>query len=345
MSKVIISKENRDTCWIFISASSEDRHLYDIIYAIQALRTKGFNEDDFFIFIDHINYSLELSPYGITKNIFFIEELEKISNEKFNSYSNAIVTVTGHGSLVGISSSREVAVEAEANHVVASPDGSKRFYKLHTLQPQQLVNNICQSKNLKNLAIILCQCYAGVFDHLSVPAGIELCTIGSTKLSESLSLDLNFNHPIAISSDGTKVLQGWLMSIFMIEFFHWIAQPSDIDGDGATCVVDAYKKAATHANSQLKGLKANYHRRLNKEREDHDLSEKRKLKAEEKYKKLSSYPKTKPYDLKIAKDELDKVNLDHHNNDEKLKSSLTVIHTVVEPWLRNESLGKRIIFK
>ncbi|MFY0582743.1 hypothetical protein ACN28S_58260 [Cystobacter fuscus] len=59
--------------------------------------------------------------------------------------------------------------------------------------------------------------------------------------------------------DGSDGLQNWVANIFLIYFFEWLHGPRDVDGDGRSTLMDAYRHAGVYANTHLRDTKRNLH--------------------------------------------------------------------------------------
>jgi hypothetical protein len=228
---------NADTVWVFISGSDEERFLDDIAFGVQCLIYRGFLTNNILLFVDQQSPLSILTSYPYPDGIEIFETREFREQVLRRNLRNLVVVVTGHGSSSGID---------------ASP----------SISPCELLESVKAVPNLIYGLIVLGQCYAGTFNFLEarkidqvsnkiVPP--EICIIGATDLTFSVSV------PVNISSD--NILQNflctldWNANLFLFFFMFQVAMPKDIDGDGITTVIDAYKAAGIFTNERLLNTK------------------------------------------------------------------------------------------
>src|SRR4051812_6817716 len=111
-----------------------------------------------------------MGPFGITK-IFPIAGLPK-QLPTLKAYDVAVATVTGNGHQTGI----------------GKPGAG--------LTPQQLCDSLRTVPTLKLGVMVLCQCYAGIFNYVDARSAPPLVLIGATNLHLSLSAGLSLKAPI-----------------------------------------------------------------------------------------------------------------------------------------------------
>ncbi len=212
------------TCWAFVSGSAEDRHLFDIIFAVDVLRQRGVPEKNLLVFCDHPQAALQLGPYGIT-SVFGIQQLEQVVATR-GDVKAVVAVVTGHGEPAGIPVSG------------GSP-----------MKPTALRRAIRACATIEAGIVVLGQCYAGIFHYLDVDEAPPLCFMGAVHLNPSLSRITNLGAPI-LRADKTPGLQQWLANVFLTGFFDWFKKPVDVDGDGRLTLMDAYKHAGMFVYQQ-----------------------------------------------------------------------------------------------
>lgn len=148
----------KNSCWIFVSGSTEDRHLYDIVIGIDCLRKKGVADDNIFVFTDHPEKHVHLPLYNVTKNVYTTADL-KTTLPQIKGFEVAVTVVGGHGSPSGI-----------------TVQGAN-------ITPQELIDSIRSIPGIKAGVAILGQCYAGLFNFTNAGSGDpQLVVIGSTIL-------------------------------------------------------------------------------------------------------------------------------------------------------------------
>lgn len=224
--------KTQSTKWVlFLScsrATSEFRHVMDLVFGVLCLERAGVRPDDIHIYIDNPpedagDLLTEASAH--TYNIRPTNQL--FTDLACNEYENLVLFVSGHGGPLGIDSSTPIS-------------------------PNYLVTSLKKSPGLKNAVIYLGQCYAGTFNY--VQAGSrkntnepEVIIIGSTKLHESLSR--------GTSETFRNSEIRWIANVFLLYVFKWFSKPSDVDGDGELTVMDSYKYAGMYSNMSHKASK------------------------------------------------------------------------------------------
>jgi len=198
------------------------------------LRKRGVTDDHVYLFVDMDPAQLTpfLSPFGITKNIHSPATLAG-ELAKLTGYENAIIVVTGHGTPTGIATKPAIT-------------------------PHLLLQSFRGLKGIKTGAIILGQCYAGIFNFADAEKATPLVFIGAANLDLSLSIDITLKQPIKDKS-GADALPGWRANSFLLHLFFWLHSPTDIDGDGHFSLMDAYKYSGAAAAAQVREARAMLH--------------------------------------------------------------------------------------
>lgn len=226
-----------NTCWVFLSGSSEARHLHDVVFANDVLRKRGVSAQNILVFTDHPAYQLHLSPYGIN-NTFPCGDIAKELSQR-QGFEFVVVVVTGHGDPSGIT----VGTGASIN-------------------PAAISAAVRGCPGIKAGIIILGQCFAGLFNYIDAGTSAPpLCVVGATNLNPSLSSLANLSAALK-KSDGSDGLQSWVANIFLLHFFSWLHASRDVDGDGRSTLMDAYRHAGVHANTDLRDTKRDLHLRV-----------------------------------------------------------------------------------
>lgn len=283
------------TAWVFISDSDEPRHLHDIVYAIHVLRDRGVPDDDIGVFTDHFAAASYFQPFGFS-NICPLDDLAG-DLSLITGYTSVVVVVTGHGRADGIGTSRR------------------------TITPYGLLAAVRAVPGLDVGVLVLCQCFAGIFDRLDARSAPELVLLGATNLNESLSRRVALPKPI-VDANGAPALDGWVANIFAFDFFAWIGLPSDVDGDGALTIMDAYKFAGARSNQRLLRLKSELYLDA--------------LQLAESLKWLAVKRSAEdPFSTTRLKLQLDAVRV-------QLQQTLEMLYLHQEPWILNADLARRI---
>lgn len=222
-----LNKEN--TSWVFVAGDANTRHLEDIIFSVWILLKKGIAKEKIFVFTDHPKAKVQLKELDIDSQVHDLGTLEA-SYTGLISSEHTVVCVTGHGGQRGI------------------PIG-----KTNAIFAHKFIQVIRSPQSLKSVTLLLCQCYAGVFNYLDVRNDPKVCILGATNLHLSLSFQITLNNPIVI--DGKTILHSWVANIFMWKFFMWVNQAIDIDGDTHITVLDGYKFAGVLSNDDMRIIK------------------------------------------------------------------------------------------
>lgn len=220
---------NDNSVWILVACSQEPRHLFDIVFQVDALRKRGINNKNIFVFVDAAQQSTHLTPHGITALPLTSLHTTIASLPK---YDYAFLAAGGHGSFVGLS------------------DGSGTI-----VRPAALIAALRACPGIKRGVLILGQCFGGTFNLVdAINPRPELVLVAATNLHTSLSIPLQIAAPIA-ETTGTGVLDSWLANVFLLNLFHWFRAPKDIDGDGTATLADAFRYAGAVTNQQVRDAK------------------------------------------------------------------------------------------
>lgn len=210
-----MSLTHEKTAWLFLSGSNsrfETRHVDDIGFGISCLESRGISENDIFIFIDG-----PLADINSHLSLFSSKTYLVNSTDNFfpffstNSYNNVILFVTGHGGVDGVDSKTKI-------------------------KPYPLISAIKNAPGIKTAIIFLGQCYAGTFNYMQAGGAPSIVIIGATNLF------------LSMSNETTENSITWTANAFLLNLFHWIRNPVDIDGDGKLTIMDAYKFAGAFCN-------------------------------------------------------------------------------------------------
>ncbi len=245
--------------------------------------------DDVYVFTDHAVPHQHLGPYGIAKIFAIASFAAEVT--KLKPYDVAVTTVTGHGHQTGI----------------GAPGAG--------LSPKQLCDAVRTIPGVKLGVLVLCQCYAGIFNYVDARTPPPLVLIGATNLHLSLSAGLTLVSPI-VNTSNQPGLQSWMGNIFMFYFLTWVATPSDVDGDGRVTLMDAYKFAGTNSNAALVAIKRGLYLAIEQ--------------ASEHLKQLQAVTTTTPAVLGAA--------------EQKLQTLLETLYLHQEPWVLNADQAREVRF-
>ena len=212
---------------MFVADSTEPRHLYDVVFAVTALRNRGVDMARIFVCTDHVGAAQHLDPYAIT-NRHSLAAFDTVISQL--TCEVVVLVVGGHGNPAGI--------------------GSPLMFS-----PSSLLTKVRAVKGLQAGIVLLTQCFAGVFNYLDARTEPRLVLIGATALNNSISASITLPKPIP-QADGTPGLHDWSANLFSAQFFQWFTARQDVDGDGALTVMDAFKFAGVHSNQQLISIKS-----------------------------------------------------------------------------------------
>lgn len=214
---------NSNTCWVFISDSTEVRHIFDVVHAVYVLKQRGVADSAIKFFTDDPMGALYTVGYGvpIPRPIASLQgELQATTG-----FENLFIVVAGHGGVEGI------------GHPVK-------------ISPADLVRFARSTPEIRLVTIALTQCFAGVFNFINARAEPPIVMFGAANLDSSISTLIDLGTPIP-SPLFTGGLQRWHANVFMLYLFKWISSPRDIDGDGRVCLLDAYKYSGASASSEI----------------------------------------------------------------------------------------------
>lgn len=228
MTATSITREG--TVWVFVACSQEPRHLYDIIFAISVLRERGVPDSRLLVFVDHARPEPYLEPYRI-RNVFPFTELSAKLAGAAPSRS-ALVVIGGHGAELGL-------VPKNA----AAPFKASALYAAIARIPEVQVG-----------VVLLTQCFGGIFHYTKADGRPALVVMGGANLNLSLSMNIELPAPLPLAS-GEPGLSSWAANVFAYDFFSWIREQHDVDGDGELTVMDAYKYAGAKSNIRVRESK------------------------------------------------------------------------------------------
>lgn len=213
--------EAHNTCWIFVALSNEPRHLDDITYCVKILLDRSVLPASIFIFSDFPqDAESKTAEEGLRPNVRPPSTLKETLES--TSFEYAFVVCGGHGTIRGL----QVDEESEA-----------------FISPHALREAVASIGGLKVAALCLCQCYAGVFNHLDSQ---------ETKRADGKPVFVSFGATIFYPSLSARASGlTWSANLFQVNFFKWMANPVDIDGDGIANLIDGYKYAGADTIKEL----------------------------------------------------------------------------------------------
>lgn len=220
------------THWFFILPSSteaEERHIYDIAFGVKILLYKKMEYKDIAIIIDHapdIKIKMIFSALDVPLPMKIYNTTQVDTLLVNNTYKNAVIFITGHGSPRGLDSEPPI-------------------------KPYPLYYKFQTAAQFKRVIFYFGQCYAGIFNQmpLSTHLGLNsnskcnMVAIGSTGLFSSVSAPITVNNIT------------WSANIFLMYIFNWLLANDDVDGDGRLSVMDSFKFASIYTNEALKEIK------------------------------------------------------------------------------------------
>lgn len=216
--------------WVFVACSQEPRHLYDIVFAVSVLRRRGVPDERVLVFVDHARPEPYFEPYRI-RNVFpFAELSRKLASAPASSC--AIVVIGGHGAELGL-------VPKNA----PEPFKAAALFAAIARVPQVAVG-----------VVLLTQCFGGIFHYTKADGHPALVVMGGANLNLSLSMNIQLRAPLPLAT-GAPGLSSWAANVFAYDFFSWIEEQHDIDGDGALTVMDAFKYAGAKSNIRVRESK------------------------------------------------------------------------------------------
>lgn len=217
--------DHNNTCWVFVSDSTEARHVYDVIHAVSVLRAKGVPKESIRFFTDDPQAGQFTTAFDCPNPLPIASFDGELASLQGFEYS--VITFTGHGGIDGI------------GHPVK-------------ISAHSLVTAARSTPGIKLAVIALTQCFAGTFNFIDARSNPPIVMLGAANLSMSLSTPIRLAQ--AIQGQGVT-LQQWVANAFMFYLFRWIMNPRDIDGDGKITLLDAYKYSGSSASGEIIGLK------------------------------------------------------------------------------------------
>jgi len=219
-----------EALWVFVACSQEPRHLHDIVFAISVLRRRGVPEERIMVFVDHARPEPYFAPYRI-HNVFAFGDLAKRLARAPRS-PTAIVVIGGHGAELGL-----------------VPKNAPAPFKATALYAA-----VADIPGVSIGIVLLTQCFAGIFHYAKADGHPALVVMGGANLNLSLSMNIDLPEPLRQAS-GADGLSSWAANVFAYDFFTWIDEAHDVDGDGALTVMDAFKYAGAKSNIRVRESK------------------------------------------------------------------------------------------
>jgi len=218
------------TLWVFLACSQEPRHLYDIVFAASVLRRRGVPDARIWVFVDHARPEPHFEPYGIRNVLPFSQLSQALAGVPASR--SAIVVIGGHGAELGL-------VPKNA----AAPFKASALFAAIARIPEVAVG-----------VVLLTQCFGGIFHYTKADGHPALVVMGGANLNLSLSMNIELKTPL-LQASGAAGLSSWAANVFAYDFFSWIDEQHDIDGDGALTVMDAFKYAGAKSNIRVRESK------------------------------------------------------------------------------------------
>ncbi|ODB38325.1 hypothetical protein A9L43_20150 [Pseudomonas mosselii] len=143
---------------------------------------------------------------------------------------------------------------------------------------------------------------------------------GAANLTTSLSTPIRLNQ--AINGQGFY-LQQWIANSFMFYLFRWIFDPKDIDGDGQSTLLDAYKFSGSSASGEIIKVKPEIY-----------------MEAQ----RLADESRQLALDITSGKvkDKLT-AQLQAEGLRTELKQKVALMHSSQEPWLLHADLARKLV--
>lgn len=173
------------------------------------------------------------------------------------------------------------------------------------IKPSELLNAMQKITGLTDGLLLLGQCYSGIFN---MPRQSKICVVGASNFYPSLSYK------------GIDDKCSWSANVFLYNFFKWIQNPQDIDGDGQHTVLDAYKYASSTTNDFLVAKKI---------QDSKDFQ----TWCSKEYEEISVKP-TNP---------MQKMDFEARMN--RLDARLSIYHNHQEAWVSDQEVALRLIVK
>ena len=237
------------TDWVFVSASNEDRHFIDLVdCALAVSHFWGIPASKFHFYVDICPLSIKsiLNAANIAPVIHLLGDILHI-NQDLPTSSTLSIVVSGHGN-----------EDAIYSHSLPKP-----------LTPFNIMESISQIATLNRCWLILGQCFSGIFNFTECRRGenLEFIQFGSTGYCESISMSVS-NLPLAPHTNIVPMLGNYSANIFLYFIARWLAQPSDVDGDGVSNTTDCYRFACIKTGKSLNSMRIQLRKNIEQKIED-----------------------------------------------------------------------------
>lgn len=282
-----------NTCWTFVSDSTEARHVYDVIHAVSVLRGKGVSKNAIRFFTDDPKATQYTSVFDCPDPLP-IQDFEK-ELTSLKGYEYLFITLGGHGGIDGIGHPVKITTHSLVLAARSTPD-------------------------IKLAVIAVTQCFAGTFNYIDARTAPPVVMFGAANLTTSLSTPIRLNQ--AISGQGFY-LQQWSANSFMFYLFRWIFDPKDIDGDGHSTLLDAYKFSGSSASGEIIKVKPEIYMEAQRLADDS-----RQLALDVKSGKVKN-----KLTAQLKADALRT----------ELNQKVALMHSSQEPWLLHADLARKLV--
>lgn len=198
------------------SGSAQSNHIRDLLNVGNGLNNYGVPLPNIHV------YSPDLSQFGKNLGLQLKAPSDLLKDLQQSTFEIQIIVVTGHGSHDGI----------------VYNDASLPPHTHATIKSHDFYNSIKSNAKVKLCIPVFGQCFAGVFNHAearSKSARCTLCPVGATGLNSSLNTRID----------------GDMQNAFLRYIAEWFNKPVDVNGDGATTLLDLFHFAGTRTNDLI----------------------------------------------------------------------------------------------
>ena len=211
-----------DAAWVLVASGGPGgdvvRFSRDLAYVYEAICAAGVAAGQIRILIDNPMMGLVLAREGVPQAATAPVTQAAVTFSALTTSGFVGVVVSGHGNHQAIATQEPIR-STEMLRWMASVPGATTG------------------------ALVLGQCYAGVFRYVDARTPPPIAVMGATNFEASFSMT---NVPRRRSA-----IDDWLANPFLVNFADWLAAPVDVDGDGVCTLLDAYRHASVKTMERL----------------------------------------------------------------------------------------------
>lgn len=200
-----------DAAWVLLTSGGSRgdvvRFSKDLAYVYEALCTSGVDPAQIRVLVDDPLMPVVLANEGVPP----------AATDLMANAANVFVSMRTSG-FVGV--------------VVSGHGDHQAIAMTQPVRSTELLRWMASVKGAVSGALVLGQCFAGVFRYVDARSPLPVVIMGATNFEASFS---------ASGVPKRRRVPDWLANPFLTYFADWLETPVDVDGDGQFTILDAYR--------------------------------------------------------------------------------------------------------